>query len=644
MPETSEAPGTARGLGTDVQRDIGRDIGRDGPAAWSADPEGLVAAILGALRTGQLSALAARLGPDRPDLPMPARLFLADFQVRRQQVSRELLQELFAALDAQPDGQQWRLWLSAIAAEYHLWRGELIGALIAQAALAAPPLERQPFDLLGRGRLRRLLAFGTLMTGGDEEIVAAADHALAAAIDDLEAAGQSEEVVVTHGLYALIRLLSGFVQRDAHEALHDTVDALVALGSDRAMLGWLAYGWASAIAAEFGLARHAVDEIARAQVPAPAPLADHLAALLDLACTLVERGTDREIIDAIVGTLDELRATGLALPSFAVYFGSLLLDAGEFETSARLVGSINASEFAAVGAARLALNELNARVALHAQPTDAAVAEVEVAIAGWVAVGHTRRGAELALRAATDCRRLHLDDHADRLHHAGLAALPANPNERTPWERLISSGPSLAASRDPRHVLRVLGPGVEAHRGTSVTAFSDLPARILVELVLARHPLTTEQLTETIWPDSDPGRSRERLKAAVWRIRQQLSLDPDELLTRGPAGLALHLGTRWRIDLWDYLDLAGGGPQEQARALSLLRHDLCSQQFRYDDQLEDRRRDLHRHWARLARGLLDHHGMTDGQVHDLIETIAVTDPTLARTLRVLVASERPVPG
>jgi hypothetical protein len=107
-----------------------------------------------------------------------------------------------------------------------------------------------------------------------------------------------------------------------------------------------------------------------------------------------------------------------------------------------------------------------------------------------------------------------------------------------------------------------------------------------------------------LWADVDPDTGRNRLGAALHRLRQRVGLLPDELVRRSRHGIELD-GHGWEIDVWRFWELSSGDAESRVRALEMYRSDLAARQLAYDDALEDERAELRRRWWETARSLVD---------------------------------------
>jgi DNA-binding SARP family transcriptional activator len=129
-------------------------------------------------------------------------------------------------------------------------------------------------------------------------------------------------------------------------------------------------------------------------------------------------------------------------------------------------------------------------------------------------------------------------------------------------------------------------------------------ARLLVSLTAFGRAVGAEELALVLWGDVDPALARGRLKSALHRLRQALSLEADELVVRDGDVVRLVPDPRWTIDLVDFRRWATGSGEQQLRAFRMVDGLLCQAQFPYHDELARERTVLAAGWSQLARTLL----------------------------------------
>ena len=145
-----------------------------------------------------------------------------------------------------------------------------------------------------------------------------------------------------------------------------------------------------------------------------------------------------------------------------------------------------------------------------------------------------------------------------------------------------------------------MGPDLVVRRNGERIRLPSGAARLLAVLVAERRPVPVDRLADLLWPEIDPGTGRERLNAAVYRLRRLLSLDPDELLVREHDGIALEPADRWRIDSWNFRDRSLGNRDDRIEALLSYTGDFCSRQLAYDDAVIAERQALRARFLDLA--------------------------------------------
>jgi DNA-binding SARP family transcriptional activator len=143
------------------------------------------------------------------------------------------------------------------------------------------------------------------------------------------------------------------------------------------------------------------------------------------------------------------------------------------------------------------------------------------------------------------------------------AALFLSPT--TVERRLAAAGDAIdgAAARPSVFEVRLLGRFEVVRDGAGVTPPAGVAARAVEAVALRGGQLHTEELVEMLWPDTDPGKGRTRLRNVLGRIRRAAG---DVLVRRG-AVVALAEGAE--VDAVRFED-------EAARALALASTDPAS--------------------------------------------------------------------
>ena len=141
-----------------------------------------------------------------------------------------------------------------------------------------------------------------------------------------------------------------------------------------------------------------------------------------------------------------------------------------------------------------------------------------------------------------------------------------------------------------------------------------------------RQALTVDRLLECLWPEVDPEAGRTRLNTAIYRIRRQLGLGPDELVVRRTDGVALVESDGWTVDAWEFERLVAGDGDARAGALGLYGGDLCGRQLAYDDRVDAERDRLQAVWTDLAAGLVDEGAVEPAAVAEAASRLRIDDP------------------
>jgi hypothetical protein len=252
---------------------------------------------------------------------------------------------------------------------------------------------------------------------------------------------------------------------------------------------------------------------------------------------------------------------------------------------------------------------------------------------------YPRVTAGLALRSAVDAARAGLLDEADVLYRQAEKVLPPL-SERNAWElfwvrgyeraraglpafpapepadaiRSFDDDPRRPASgvpaalvaeahlpaQAPTRSLRLLTPAVEVMIDGQARRLAPNVARLLVSLAALDRAVGAEELGDLLWGDVDPARARGRLKSALHRLRQALSLGVDELVVRRGDVVRLIADSRWTIDLHDFHRFAEGDREQRLRAFRMVDGLLCAAQFPYDEVLARERDVVEVRWTALA--------------------------------------------
>jgi hypothetical protein len=569
--------------------------------AAAGDHDGFARLACQVLGSGRVQDLAAALR-SRPAGPRPLRIRLldADLATRDQSIELHELVELEQLTRASgEDGLV--VWITAILAEWGLWRGDFatFGYVFrSPAAVADDPLTR-----LAEARRRRIALLASLVADPDDPRVAGE---LAEVRTLLESCGCAEELAMTDCILGYGRLsISDDLSPEPIEVIRRGVKELERLEADRLPVGLAFLAWSSYMCGDFVSCADALDryeEVRGQSGPQPPVVVEGVAILHELAEMIVD-GATAEIRSSLRDHFERLRRA--TVPTWFVGpVANDLLDHGCTDL-AEEVSEAAASVPSVMRAAHQSLQEVDARLRILRDHDPAAVEDLWALYGEWEAVGRGRRAAASALRCSWTCRHAGLQAAADRLAAWGEERLPP-PDERTPWEERYLAG-SLggeAPSRASRGTLRVLVPDVTVCQGEREVRLGDMQARLMAVLAAARRPVTTDWVVTALWPEADLEAGRNRLAALVHRIRQRLGLVPDELLRRTRHGLELD-GRGWSIDVWNFWDLSAGSPEEQERAIDLYRSDLAGRQLAYDDLLEEQRELLRQRWVDTVRSLVE---------------------------------------
>lgn len=558
---------------------------------WDATAE----IALACLARGRLEGLRVLLADEAATLALPTRVLLADAAVRAGTITDAALLELQEELQAADAPTSWRLWMAAIRADFHAFGGESAGLVVALSA--SSDVDFDEADLLGRmahARLRRLVGIvGYFLSTDKDEAAAVFEEAGA----ELASVCQSEEVLVTLGSHAYAR---ASVEDAASllDELTDIRDAMVAIGSDRVSLLDYALGWTAHFAGDTQRLTDCVSMWRSRTKVGPGNLANKGMNVLEKIFALSNGDGDGDpaaLAEAAVRVATDARISGLALSA-----ADALLDVGE----AALVPGVTPPGFPAFWESpdkSLKLREILARHHLLVEPSDGAVAELHTVIGLWVAQERQVQAELLAIRAAVDCLRVGRRGDAQRffeqseLHRSKLGRRLYVQHERR-YDELLERG-------DLPGEIRMLGPDVVVVCSGREVRLSEQSARLVVLLADARKALTRDWIIDAMWPDLDYETGRKRLKVATHRLREAIEVPPGTFIAADRGGIALDV-PGWRVDLWEFRDLAAGDTAGRLRAFSMYQGDLCFRQLAYDDTVTELRDMLRDEWLALGTELV----------------------------------------
>jgi hypothetical protein len=187
-------------------------------------------------------------------------------------------------------------------------------------------------------------------------------------------------------------------------------------------------------------------------------------------------------------------------------------------------------------------------------------------------------------------------------------------DDRAAYDDGAADSPSRSDGRTGGHRLSVLVPSVTVLVGGRERRLAPAVARILAVLAVLDRPISTEQLVDMIWPDTDVSSGRARLKSAHHRLRQALAPAGDALLRRDGDVWSLAPTGAWAVDLHEFRALSRGDQQERLAAFRLPDGVLWQVQFPYDDVLAEHRTPIELTWRRLADQLVQESVVTLDEV------------------------------
>lgn len=633
------------GRGGDVA-DLVRDLGgREGPERARLVDEHSLALLADGDLVVLRGAVAAVPPPERT---LWLRIADAEAAVRLQVAGLAELETLTAEAEATDGAEDCRAWVAAITAEHFFWRGDLLGLAVAEAALARLPDEPllPTRMLLARARLRRLAALGRLFSF-DREGPLRARETLDAALTDFTRGGWHEERAVTVSLVsAMWAAVSWDEIRTGLRVLREAVDLLRARRSHYLPLCLAGLGMVAFLEGDMTTVHDATAEaerLAAGMIPAVDVVVAHLRGM----ARLVAEGPEA------AGVLDELAAQfrtkmPQAAGSMATTAAAALADLGAYDLAEEWAGRARHGE-AITPYGGLDGEVVEARLELVRHPGEDARARLQAACSALETVGLDRFAGVTRLRAARDCERIGETGWAADLRAAGLAAVPP-PLERTLWEAIWAESldrsgsvtPGASAAAGPGGVLRVLGPDLEVQRAGRPVEVPRASARLLAILVAEHQTVTVDRLLELLWPEVDPEAGRTRLNTAIYRIRRQVGLGPDELVVRRTDGVALVETEGWKVDAWEFERLVAGNVDARVAAFELYGGDLCGRQLAYDDAVAVERAHLQALWVDLTTGLLAERAVSPSAAAEAASRLRVDDPDLlAPVASALVASGHP---
>lgn len=536
-----------------------------------------------------------------------------------------------------------RIWVDTLRAEYLLLKSDPTGLFAAQEALSRMPTDGflSELDLIARGRLRFYDAVWRLFTSG-EDTPGAARAALNNALADFNRAGWEEERLIAIVLFSALWTGVSWDDVDTSRlAVREAVDRFRALGSQSLPLGLVALSMIAFIAGDLAEARAASDEAAKQR--ALQPIVGMVVEEIEAFASLIANGATAETIRLLDVAADEFRTSIVnAGASMYVKAAAIFADRGETEHAREWLGRAQMHpDLTPAGV--LDREALAARLMILDGDAPAGRAQLEDVASAMRLVGLTRLAGVMLLRGACDCRRVGADAIAIELRSEGVAALPRRPRW-TLWEALFAmragvdltggqTAPSTVSTpAEARDEISTLGADLLVRRRGELVRLPGGAARLLAVLVAERRPVPVDRLADLLWPEIDTATGRERLNAAVYRLRRLLGLDPDELVVRDHDGIALEPGVGWRIDSWEFRDRSLGNRDDRIAALLSYTGDFCSRQLAYDDAVMAERQALRARFLDLARSLLDAGDVEATTVVRCAQSLALDDPDLVESL------------
>lgn len=518
-----------------------------------------------------------------------------------------------------------RLWLRSLMVEHMVFHGSVDSISHAQLHDADRELD-SPIAALSRGRIRRVQALSAMVLFGDT------DHGqdlYKASLDEFRAIGLDEEYVFTQGILAFGLAL--YVPEGAEywlPFLRGICDDLIATRSDRAAFALVCATGIAQLAEDHETTSEFVARLRGLEFAHPSYVV--LAEFFGLVARLVCEGVDPSLKRSLHRAVDEIRDR-FPQPWVLVTEAHLLLDYGITEGAAATARLADAHPVV-TRHTRDGLDFLRARLEFVDTRDGAACHRLDELVGEHFASGNSETGVLFALRAAVDCRRLGFETEAENFLTCACGASGSEPRSRRE-ARLMA----MASGSDEAHVveagrIEVLAPRVRVARAGKPVDLGDLGSRLIVLLAAERRPVPAETAACELWPDLDFATARKRLNVLVHRVRRALGSSADELIVREAGGLSLD-SRSWRVDLWDFKDLAASRSGEQrASAFEIYGANIADCQFALDETLIEYREDAKIQWCDLAVGMLRDGLVSKTEVAARAGRFGIDYPRLAEAL------------
>jgi hypothetical protein len=612
----------------------------DGPGKHVHDsrrtPDAMASELVEAARSGRLEEFSeqvadlfdvghlASVGPSLSalnDPPLAVLVLLSDLRARVGAVELYDLAELDRRVRASNPGSDLSRWMTAILTEWGLWRGDLSTAGYGRDPLVDDESDASRLARICEARRLRVEALSTSVTEpGSSRGVELADqvrHMLSGAPCEEELA--FTDVVLGYGSVAITDDLSVVpLSMVRHGA-----DTLAQLDADRLPFGLACLAFSEYMIGDVDHAIAVLDRFDHLQPTAAMPPLIREGAEMLRALTDVSRGGDHREQFAVIGRHFDLMRQRSVPPFFVAPVANDLLDLGETELTTRVVATAG-SVLSFVRPAHQAMREVEARLRILRDHDRAAIDELWSLYDEWETDGRKRRAAASAVRCSWTARAGGFEEEADTLYQWGVDRLPPE-EERTNWERDSVAGVRASSRRTTSdHSLMLLAPDCVVIRDGHELKVGDAQAKLLSLLVTARRPVTTDWIVTAMWDDVVPEAGRNRLAAILHRLRQRLSLAPDELIRRTRHGIELD-GSGWDIDVWHFWELSGGSTEERCMALALYRYDLVGRQLAYDDAVEAERDRLRERWLETVRSVVEAGAMSVDEANATAQRLGMAE-------------------